>query len=196
MNIEVDEVSIVTMNRHKYEEASRILRDKGFSTRWVRYEPLEIQSDSLLEIVIWKGFDASKIVYPPFIVEDTGLFIWGLNGFPGVYSSYVLKKIGVEGVLRLMANMRDRRASFISYGLLYLGKQRFKVFKARVDGYISTEARGDKGFGYDPIFIPNGFEKTFGELDIDIKNSVSHRGKLFIKVAEYLDRLEEWERIV
>ncbi len=193
MNID-NKLSIVTMNKYKYEEAREVLSRFGIDALWVRYEPKEIQSDSLLDIIIWKGYDASRVVDYPFVVEDTGLFIKELNGFPGPYSSYVFKTIGLNGILKLMREVEDRRALFKSYCLLYLGDNIFKVFNVSVRGTISKMPRGNKGFGYDPIFIPQGFNKTFGEMDINVKNSISHRGKLFNIVGDYLHKLRKGEK--
>jgi len=165
-------IRLVTTNRHKFVEASQ-----------------EIQSDSLLDVVIWKGFDAKRVVPPPYVVEDTGLFIDAFGGFPGVYSSYVLSTLGIRGVLKAMDNVENRRARFISYGVLYLGDNMFKVFKATVEGRIAHTPRGEGGFGYDPIFIPQGSSKTFGEMSLEEKNKYSHRAGLFNRIGRYLTSL-------
>ncbi len=184
---EVNDIYFVTGNRHKFEEASEIFSRYGLSLNWVNVDVEEIQNDSLIDVIIWKGYEISKILSDKlFIVEDTGLFIKGLNGFPGVYSSYVYKSIGCKGILRLMEGIDDRSAYFLSYGLLYLKDNVFKVFRVKVDGYISYEERGVHGFGFDPIFIPKGSDKTYAEMSLSLKNDFSHRGKLFNRIAKYI----------
>ncbi len=189
-------IRLVTTNRHKFLEASEVLSRYGVEAEWVRYKPQEIQSDSLLEVVIWKGFDAKKVVPPPFVVEDTGLFIDALGGFPGVYSSYVLSTLGIRGVLKALEGVEDRGARFVSYGLLYLGDNMFKVFRAVVEGRIAMSPRGEGGFGYDPIFIPLGGVKTFGEMSLEEKNRYSHRAGLFNKIGRYLTSLSIGETVI
>jgi len=107
---------------------------------------------------------------PPFFIEDSGLFIKALNGFPGVYSSYVFKTIGNEGILKLMRGVEDREAKFVCVIAYNDGKVR--IFKGEVVGKISNEMRGEHGFGYDPIFEYNG--RTFAEMGEE-KDLVSHR---------------------
>ena len=176
----------VTTNKSKYNEAKEIFSKYGLKLEWFYLDIEEIQSDSLFKIVMWKGYEASKIVEDNFIIEDTGLFINALNGFPGPYSSYVFKMIGNEGILKLMKGVMERTAYFQSYGLLYLGNNVFKIFNVRVEGRIAEEMRGTQGFGFDPIFIPKNHGKTYAEMTLNEKNEVSHRGKLFNKIALYI----------
>ncbi len=183
---EVGEIFFVSTNEHKYLEAKEVFDRYGLNLKWYLLEVDEIQSPSLQDIIIWKGYEISKVVNSPFIVEDTGLFIECLNGFPGPYSSYIFKKIGNEGILKLMDKEVNRRAEFISYGLLYFGRNVFKLFRVSVKGEISHRIRGEHGFGYDPIFVPKGSLKTYAEMSLEEKNKFSHRGKLFKEIAEYI----------
>ncbi|MEM1822504.1 MAG: non-canonical purine NTP pyrophosphatase, partial [Zestosphaera sp.] len=96
------------------------------------------------------------------------------------------KTIGVEGVLKLMSSVSDRTAFFKSVIVLYYPQQGFKVFEGVVYGSISLEARGSGGFGFDPIFVPEGHHKTFAELDLETKNSLSHRGRAFRAMVSWL----------
>lgn len=184
---EIGEIFFVTSNRHKFEEASEIFGRYGLNLNWINVDVEEIQSDSLLDVILWKGYEISKVLSDNmFVVEDTGLFINHLSGFPGIYSAYVYKSIGCDGILKLMEGVRDRSAYFLSYGLLYLKNNIFKVFSVKVDGYISHEERGKHGFGFDPIFIPKGSNMTFAEMPLSLKNDFSHRGKLFNMIAKYI----------
>jgi XTP/dITP diphosphohydrolase len=123
---------------------------------------------------------------PPYIVEDSGLFIRALNWFPGTLSSQVFRKIGNRGILKLMEGVEDRYAVFRSAIALGLGENVIKVFEGVAEGEVALEARGSGGFGYDPIFIPSGHRKTFAEMDVDEKNKVSHRGMAVRRLIEYL----------
>lgn len=180
-------IYFITSNHHKYEEAKKIFDEYGFELLYLKYSLPEYQSQYLKESIIWKAYEGFKILNSLFIVEDAGLFINALNGFPGVYSSYVFRTLGVDGILKLMNGIKNRRAYFEACGVLSLGNHIFKVFCERTYGLISYEKKGSGGFGYDPIFIPEGSTKTFAEMDIDEKNRYSHRGKLFRKIATYLE---------
>lgn len=118
-------------------------------------------------------------------IEDSGLFVEALGGFPGVYSAYVSKTIGFNGVLRLMKGEENRKAYFKSIVCLKL-KGEIKIFRGEVEGRIAEKARGKGGFGYDPIFIPKGSEKTFAEAP-EIKNIVSHRKSAIEDMRDFLE---------
>lgn len=124
----------------------------------------------------------------PLVLEDSGLYINALKGFPGPYSSYVFKKIGNEGILKLMRSVKDRTAKFVCVVAFAHPKYGIRLFKGEVKGKISLEVRGSKGFGFDPIFIPEGSNKTFGEMDINEKNMFSHRSKAFKQFFQWLVR--------
>lgn len=119
-----------------------------------------------------------------FFIEDSGLFVEALNGFPGVYSAYVFKTLGYKGLLKLMEGEENRRAYFESVvGLSFKGE--VKIFRGRVYGTIAEKPQGDKGFGYDPIFIPDGYNLTFAQSP-EIKNRVSHRKRALEQMLAYL----------
>ena len=113
------------------------------------------------------------------IIEDDGLYIDSLDGFPGPYSSYVHKTIGNQGILDLLKKNRD--AKFIS-NITYCDKKNLESFEGKLDGCISKSEKGT-GWGYDPIFIPKNTKKTFAEL-ID-KNNLSHRYKALKKFSSW-----------
>ena len=132
----------------------------------------EKQSSDLAEIAMEGAKRCAADLGEGFFLEDSGLFVGALNGFPGPYSSYVHSTIGNEGILDLLINSRDRSAYFLSVICYYDGE--FKVFEGRVEGTIATECRGRSGFGFDPIFQPSGHDSTFAEMG-DAKNEFSHR---------------------
>ena len=114
-------------------------------------------------------------------------------GFPGVYSSYVMKTIGNEGILRLIDEFEKTEARFKTVIALYLkSKDKIHIFEGEVLGKVSKEKRGIGGFGFDPIFLPNQFpSSTFAELTLDQKNSISHRGKAWKKMIDFLKKSDE-----
>ena len=111
------------------------------------------------------------------VVDDTGLYINALNGFPGPFSAYTFKKIGCPGILRLLKGIDDRSAVFVS-AVGYCDGKELLTFRGECKGIITDVMRGPEVFGYDPIFLPQGESKTFAEDDI-MKDRVSHRRKSF-----------------
>ncbi len=169
----------VSSNNHKYVEAKSILETFGIKLGFLKSELEEIQSNSLDEIALRKAKDAFSKFKKPVIIEDDGLFINSLSGFPGPYSSYVFKTIGNDGILNLLKN--NRKAKFVSI-ITYCDKTNFQSFTAKLDGMISKFQKG-KGWGYDPIFIPKNSQKTFAE--INEKNKLSHRYKALKKFSNW-----------
>ena len=124
--------------------------------------------------------------------DDTGLEIESLNGKPGVYSARYAgpghdHQKNMDKVLFEMAGQANRKAQFRTVIALILEGQEY-LFEGIVKGEILTERHGDKGFGYDPIFKPDGFDLSFAEMDLDDKNEISHRGRATRKLAEFLNK--------
>lgn len=128
------------------------------------------------------------------LADDSGLEVSALNGAPGVYSARYAGKdsTNAEKIARLLAELEgsdsaDRSARFVCVISLTDEKGEL-IFRAEgvCDGTIADEPRGENGFGYDPIFIPEGFEKTFGELSNEVKSRLSHRGKAIEKIIRFL----------
>jgi len=178
-------VHLVSENPGKLREAQFVLGKFGLGAKPVKAEKLEVQSDSLEEIARVAAEHLLGRVPEPFIVEDSGLFIASLKGFPGPYSSYVYRTIGCEGVLKLMLGIEDRRAKFVCAAALGFGG-RVHVFTGEVEGVISEKPKGQGGFGFDPIFVPLGHAKTFAEMTLEEKCAVSHRSKALEALAKHL----------
>ena len=140
----------VSSNNHKYQESKKILDSFGIKLGFLKSDLEEIQSNSLNDIAIKKARNAFSKYKKPIIVEDDGLFINSLEGFPGPYSSYVFKTIGNKGILNLLKN--NRKAKFVSI-ITYCDKTILESFDGKLNGIISKSQKG-KGWGYDPIFIP------------------------------------------
>ncbi len=174
---------LVTHNRHKYEEMRKIVP----GLKMVDMEYPEIQANTLEEVVDFSLEYLSKVIGENFIIDDSGLFIEALNSFPGVYSAYVFDTLGNEGILKLMEEKERREAYFKTVvGIRFEGIN-YKLVGI-CHGKIAEEPKGENGFGYDPIFIPEGSEKTFAEMSTEEKNRVSHRGKAIIKLAGFMER--------
>ena len=163
------DILFASSNANKFREAKQILAINGIKLGFFKCKLEEIQVDSLEKIASKKVSDAFKQCKKPVIVEDDGLLIESLNGFPGPYSSFVFESIGNKGILKLVS--KNRNAKFHSV-IAFCNKNKIKLFSANLDGKISKNIKG-KGWGYDPIFIPKGKKQTFAE--IKNKNEISHR---------------------
>lgn len=177
-------IHFVTSNKGKFHEASRILGAR------IEKMPLgidEIQEVNVRKVAERKLDDAYGIARKPVVVEDTGLYIRELNGFPGALVKHLEERIGVEGMIRMLAGYRDRQATAETVVGFRDSKGR-KVFVSVMNGRIARKARGRNGFGFDSIFIPEGSDKTLAEMDVDEKNGFTARGKSFRKLGAWLDR--------
>lgn len=135
----------------------------------------------------------------PCIADDSGLEVTALNHEPGVYSA---RYLGVDTpyaiknqiILERMEGQIDRSARFISVVCLVLSENEVHCFEGVMPGSIAYEAKGTNGFGYDPIFLPDNHALTYAEMDINTKNTLSHRGQAFRKVIAYLESRAEYEK--
>jgi XTP/dITP diphosphohydrolase len=185
-------IIFATGNIHKFTEARSILAEYDIAVGMLRAKTLEIQSESLEEIAETSVIEAYRNCRLPIIVEDAGLFIRGLNGFPGSYAAYVYKTIGNKGVLKLMEGIEDRTAEFQSViAFLSADLKSPLLFVGEVAGDIVKEERTAgtmSGFGFDPIFRPSTSQKTFAEMSLEMKNKHSHRAKALRKFGEWCRR--------
>lgn len=179
------QVVFASTNQNKFREVGSILAPHGIKTEFAQVELTEVQSDSIEEIAKEKATSAFDLVSRPVIVEDDGLFINALAGFPGQYSSYVFKTLGNAGILKLLSNTDNRSAYFISLIAFSDGKD-VVVFEGRVAGKIA-ERETEGGWGYDPIFMPANTSHTYAGLKN--KNDYSHRRKALDLFAEWYLRL-------
>ena len=182
-------VFFATGNINKFNEARSILRPFGISVGMLRMKGDEIQSDSLKEISQTSAKNAFKRTHLPIFVEDAGLFIDDLNGFPGPYAAYVYKTIHNSGILKLMEKAADRHAKFQSV-IAYFDQPLCEpeYFEGESKGEITQTERKPQGklpFGFDPIFQPEGSSKTFAEMTVEEKNGYSHRAKAIRKFAKW-----------
>jgi XTP/dITP diphosphohydrolase len=181
------DLTFVSTNAGKFEEVRTILADYGVTVRWSRRRLPELQADRL-ETVVHAKLESGAKRGRRVLVEDSGLFVPALGGFPGVYSAFVLDSIGLEGLLKLLPGL-DRRATFRTVAGLAIGSRRwFRAGECR--GRIADRPRGTNGFGYDPVFVPQGETQTFGQLEPAEKNRRSHRAKALHRIGRLLKSME------
>lgn len=182
-------IFFATNNVNKFNEARMVFGEYKIAVGMLRVKTLEVQNDSLEEIAKASVMEAFRKCNLPVIVEDAGLFVEALNGFPGPYAAYVYKTIGNKGLLKLMEKAENRRAVFQSAIAYYSADLESPIcFKGEVVGEITREekiASNSSGFGFDPIFQPVNLGKTFAEMTIKEKNKYSHRAKALRKFAEW-----------
>lgn len=190
-------IFFATNNINKFNEARKVLGEYGIAVGMLRVKSLEVQSDSLEEIARASVKDAFKRCHLPIIVEDAGLFVEALNGFPGPYAAYVYKTIGNKGLLKLMRDTENRKAWFQSVIAYLSAKIESPIcFDGEVAGEIVEEERRkdrESGFGFDPIFKPANSTRTFAEMDTAEKNRHSHRARALRKFAEWYRKLPNEE---
>lgn len=178
------EINLVTSNLGKLKEFKIILGNE-IKISYINKEYKELRSDSPEEIAKESAKRLADELKKPVVVEDSGLFIKALNDFPGTCSSYIHKRIGLKGILKLMENIEDRTCYYKS-AVAYCepGKEAIS-FLGEEKGIIAKEIRGNNGFGHDPIFIPEGSKKTYGEMQ-NCENLKRFRKIAVEKLKNYL----------
>lgn len=179
-------ISFITSNKGKMIEAIARLEPLGYTVVQQDLGYPEIQADSLQEVALYGVECVRQRLKTAFFLEDSGIFISALKAFPGVYSKYVFQTIGLPGVLALLEHELDRSAVFRSVIAYAEPGCKPALFVGECAGTIASEPRGTGGFGYDPVFIPEGWTKTFAQATTAEKNSVSHRGRAMTLFLQYL----------
>lgn len=177
-------IVFVTGNKPKAREAERIL-DIPLEIKDIDLD--EIQELDLEKIAIHKINQAYSLVKKPVIIDDVSVEVDALNGFPGPLIKWVLKSSGGNAglLLRLLKGEKNRKAKAKLAIGFHDGKEAH-VFYGEVDGNIAEEIRGENGFGWDPVFIPEGENQTFAEMDPDYKNTLSHRKRALDKLRDFI----------
>jgi len=183
-------LTFVTGNPGKVAELAALLGPRGIEVVADGRGYPEVQAASLREVTEAGARHLAIQLQPPFLLEDSGLFVAALRGFPGVYSRNALDTIGVVGLLRLLQDVElEMRTAAFQTDLAYVDPNGFvHHFEGTCKGRIPERAAGTGGFGFDAIFVPEGQGRTFAELDAAQKNAVSHRGRA---VAAFLRHLGE-----
>ncbi len=174
---------IATGNKGKMEEAREILRIP-LEVKDVDLE--EVQSMDLEHVAKRKAEVAFDLLKKPLIVDDVGVFIEAWNGFPGPFAKYLFESLGYDGILRLLEK-EDNRNVIVRSAVGYHDGKNVHVFVGEAKGKLTRQKRGERGWGFDPIIIPEGFDQTFAEMGPEGKNKISHRRKALDKLREYLD---------
>lgn len=170
-------IHFITGNQNKFNEANQLLSKYYIELQMVKSKKFEIQNDDITIISKTSLEEIKQKISGPLIVEDSGLFIKSLNGFPGPYSAYIYETLGCKGIMNLLEGHKNREVEFrsaVAFSENTLNSD-IKIFLGIAKGTITTKMYGKKGFGFDPIFMPIQLNKTFGEIGIEKKNQYSHR---------------------
>ena len=190
---------IATKNTGKIEEIKFCLKDLNVEVKSFLDYPdipdIEETGKSFEENAWLKARAVYDVVKIPVIADDSGLEVDYLKGAPGVFSSRYAGDDATDddNCTKLLnelegLTLQDRKAKFVCV-IVYCDGVIKKEFEGICSGQIVNEKRGSGGFGYDPLFVPDGYSQTFAEIEPDIKNKISHRGKALIKFTEYLKTL-------
>lgn len=175
-------VCFVTTNKNKVRELSSLI---GIPVEGVSLELDEIQG-TIEEIAIDKAKRAAQILRCPVLVEDSALCFNAFKALPGPYIRQFLEAVGCEGLVKLLIGFDDYGASAVcTFAFCEEPGKEVKLFEGKVEGKI-VDPRGSRGFGWDPIFEPEGYGLTFGEMSDEVKNSMSHRAIAYRKLVEYI----------
>lgn len=195
---------LATQNKNKVIELKRLLSD------YPHYEVLSLSDINILDDIEETGttFESNaklkamhihKLTGLACIADDSGIEIEALNNEPGVYSARYLDEdtsyeIKNQSILDRLEGIDNRKARFVSVVCLILSDHEIHTFEGIMPGSIGYEPRGNNGFGYDPIFIPEGYDISYAQMDLETKNQLSHRGQALRKAVEYLEKRNRYEK--
>jgi XTP/dITP diphosphohydrolase len=177
----------VTTNEHKRREVQEIL---GVELERADLDLPEIQAIDSAEVATEKSRAAREVLGGtdlPVLVEDSGLMVDAWDGFPGALTKWVMKSVGNEGLLRMLAPGEDRSATAVCVVALAEPDGRVRTFRGEVPGTVAESPRGEGGFGYDPVFVPHSSSMTYAEMG-EGKNADSHRARAFRAVRGWLEK--------
>ena len=191
-------IVFATNNQHKLDEIRQILGN-DFQILSLAdigcHEEIPEDHDTLQENALQKAQYIVDHYHVSCFADDTGLEVDALGGEPGVHSARYAEgtdhdsEANMRKLLLKLGNNNNRRARFRTVIALLLeenGKWREEIFDGIVEGHIAREKKGSEGFGYDPIFVPDGYDLSFAELGMDVKNKISHRARAVRKLADFL----------
>lgn len=190
-------VVLSTSNKGKISEINGIF--SGFGMEFVGYDQFpnipELIEDgkSFQENALKKALPVFKATGIPTLSEDSGLEVFALHNAPGIFSARFAgpeanDRDNIEKILSMLSDIPEsnRKARFVSVFCLVM-KEDTHFFEGEVKGDIIYEPKGESGFGYDPVFLPDGYDKTFAELGSEVKNSISHRANAIKKLKKFLN---------
>lgn len=192
----IQKLIVASQNPHKIEEIKAILKPLGIAVLSTKDFPdlkeVEEDQETLEGNALKKARYVAQTTDLSALSDDTGLEVEALKGTPGVYSArYAGEKAtyedNVQKLLKEMEGISHRAAQFRTV-IALVSDETENTFEGICKGIITKKVRGEKGFGYDPVFQPDGYNQTFAELEPSIKNEISHRGKAIQKLIEFLNK--------
>lgn len=186
-------IIFATHNAHKIEEVGNILSPLGIQVIGgdeCNLPEVEETGETFEENALIKALAGVKFLGRPVLAEDAGLSIEGLDGAPGVYSArFAQAHGGYEETFKYISDAlkeKSKKAYYTSVMVLAFSETEYYVFKGYMHGQMADAPSGTNGFGYDPMFIPEGFNTTLGHIDAEVKNKISHRSKVVAQVYDFL----------
>lgn len=176
-------ITFITGNVGKLAQVQRYL---SYPITHQKLDLTEIQSLDPIAIVKHKAEEAYKHIGTPILIEDTSLTFLAMGKLPGTFIKWFLEELGKEGLCALLDGYNNRAATAKVLFCLYDGKE-FQLFEGKINGSIATEPRGNQDFGWGPIFIPDGYTKTWGEMNVEEQNPTAVRRIALEKLNQYLN---------
>lgn len=196
--MKLEEIVFASHNEGKIKEIKKLLAPYGIKVKSaldMNLPDVEETGKTFEENSLLKSRTIAKLVNMPCLADDSGLCVDALNGAPGVYSArYAPNRDFDKGMEKLLAEMekspnKSRNAHFSCVISLAWPDGQYKVFAGQVDGKIAFHKMGAGGFGYDPLFVPEGFTSSFAQMSQKEKNKISHRGRAVEKLKDFLNNL-------
>lgn len=196
--MKLEEIVFASHNSGKIKEMKELLAPYGIKVKSaldMDLPDVEETGKTFEENSLLKSQTIAKLVNKPCLADDSGLCVDALDGAPGVYSArYAPNRDFNKGMEKLLAEMdkspnKSRKAHFSCVISLAWPDGQYKVFDGRVDGQIALQKMGEGGFGYDPLFVPEGFDCSFAQMGQEEKNKISHRGRAVEKLKDFLNSL-------
>lgn len=196
--MKLEEIVFASHNEGKIKEIKKLLAPYGIKVKSAldtNLPDVEETGKTFEENSLLKSRTIAKLVNMPCLADDSGLCVDALNGAPGVYSArYAPNRDFDKGMEKLLAEMekspnKSRNAHFSCVISLAWPDGQYKVFAGQVDGKIAFHKMGAGGFGYDPLFVPEGFTSSFAQMSQEEKNKISHRGRAVEKLKDFLNNL-------
>lgn len=178
------QILFITGNNKKVEEVKAIT---GLDVVAKKMEIDEVQSLNVEEVAKAKALSAFQATKSPAMVDDTGMNIDALNGLPGALVTWFLETLEPAGILKLISGETNRNAS-VSTSIGYADESGVYAFTGTIHGKLPETPKGENGFGYDPIFIPDGYSKTYAEMTSEEKNNISMRKIALLKFKEFIEK--------
>ena len=182
-----------TNNQHKFEEYRALLGDQGVELQclldYPGFKASPETGSTFKENAVQKAIEACNYCDRPTFADDSGLEITALDNAPGIYSARYGKDDAdrIGRVLRELEGKSDRSARFVCVIAIAINGEVIETFEGVMEGTIIDAPRGENGFGYDPVFVPQGETRTFAEMSFEEKNQISHRAKALKKALDFIE---------